>query len=197
MRSAPARPVTRAAMDLVTKPLVEGREAEACWSFYDRAFEALRVRAAQRHALTRSEFEDQMVDKRVLKHIVYDAQKVGKPVGMATLTNDLSAVPLISPEFYAARWPQFYADQQIWYVGFLAVDPDYHGTGVLAEMIGSICAVIPQQGGVIAADICQFNQDAMLLPDAFGRLAGTFARQPEKVRLDTQVFWGYEFASSV
>jgi hypothetical protein len=183
-------------MDLVTKTVVEGSEAEACWSFYDRAFEGLRSRAAQRHAQTRSEFDDQMADKRVTKHIVFDAQNVGKPVGMATLTNDLSAVPLISPEFYQARWPQYYADQQIWYVGFLAVDPDYFGTGVLAQMISSICDVVPQHGGVIAADICQFNQDAMLLPDTFGRLARTFNRRVEKQRLDTQVYWGYEFAAS-
>jgi len=168
-------------MNLVTKTVVEGSEAGACWSFYDRAFEGLRSRAAQRHAQTQSEFDDQMGDK---------------PVGMTTLTNDLSAVPLISPEFYQARWPQFYAAQQIWYVGFLAVDPDYFGTGVLAQMINSICAVIPQQGGVIAADICQFNQDALMLPETFGRLAGTFNRRVEKQRLDTQVYWGYEFTAS-
>ena len=183
-------------MNLVTKTVVEGSEAGACWSFYDRAFEGLRSRAAQRHAQTQSEFDDQMGDERVSKHIVFDVQNVGKPVGMTTLTNDLSAVPLISPEFYQARWPQFYAAQQIWYVGFLAVDPDYFGTGVLAQMINSICAVIPQQGGVIAADICQFNQDALMLPETFGRLAGTFNRRVEKQRLDTQVYWGYEFTAS-
>jgi len=184
-------------MDLVTKPVVDGLEAEACWSFYDRAFEALRIRAAQRHALTRSEFDDQMIDGRVTKFIVYDARIGSKPVGMATLTNDLKAVPLISPEFYEARWPQFYAEQQIWYVGFLAIDPDYHGTGVLAKMIGAMCDVIPLRGGVVAADICQFNEESMMLPDTFARLAGTFRRPPEKQRLDAQVFWGYEFASSV
>ena len=193
--SRTALPRPRAAMELRAKTVVTGLEAEACWSFYDRAFEALRVRAAQRHALNHSEFHTQMIDDRVTKHIVFDAENAGKPVGMTTLTNDLSAVPLISPEFYEARWPRFYAEKKIWYVGFLAVDPDYHGTGVLAQMIGSMCAVIPEQGGVIAADICQFNQDAMLLPDAFARLAGSFTRQPEKQRLDTQVFWGYEFAS--
>jgi hypothetical protein len=184
-------------MDLVTKTVVDGLEAEACWSFYDRAFEALRTRAAQRHALNRDEFDDQMIDGRVTKHIVYDADHGHKPVGMTTLTNDLKAVPLISPEFYEARWPRFYAEQQIWYVGFLAIDPDYHGTGVLAKMIGSMCAVIPPRGGVVAADICQFNEQSMMLPDTFARLAGTFVPKPEKQRLDAQVFWGYEFASSV
>jgi hypothetical protein len=185
------------AMDLVTKSVVHGPEAEACWSFYDRAFEALRIRAAQRHALTRDEFDDQMVDGRVTKHIVYDAGNRAKPVGMSTLTNDLKAVPLISPEFYEARWPVFYARQQIWYVGFLAIDPDFHGTGVLADLIGSMSSVVPEDGGVVAADICQFNEESMMLPDTFARLAGNFIRPPEQRRLDAQVFWAYEFASSV
>jgi hypothetical protein len=184
-------------MDIVNKTVVDGPEADACWEFYDRAFETLRTRAAQRHAMTRDEFADQMIDGRVTKHIVYDAQIGSKPVGMTTLTNDLKAVPLISPEFYEARWPQFYAEQLIWYIGFLAIDPDYHGTGVLARMVGSLCDVVPPRGGVMAADICQFNQEAMLLPETFARLAGTYSRQPELQRLDAQVFWGYEFASSV
>jgi hypothetical protein len=196
MRFAPSLPKPRTATDLVTRAVVDGQEAETCWSFYDRAFEDLRTRAAQRHALNRGEFDAQMADSQVTKHIVYDAQSGGKPVGMSTLTNQLTSVPLISPEFYAARWPKLYADQQIWYVGFLAIDPDYHGTGVLAQMIGSMAAVIPPSGGVVAADICQFNEDSMLLPETFARLAGTFVRQPETHRLDAQVFWGYEFAAA-
>lgn len=183
-------------MDLVTKTAVIGPEAEACWSLYDRAFEPLRTRAAQRHALTRSEFDDQMVDSLVTKHLVYGNRDTRNPVGITTLTNDLKAVPLISPEFYAARWPELYAEQRIWYVGFMAIDPDYHGTGVLAQLISSVCSVIPPQGGVVAADICKFNEENMLLPETFARLAGTFTRQPEKQRLDSQVFWAYEFASS-
>jgi GNAT superfamily N-acetyltransferase len=115
---------------------------------------------------------------------------------MATLTNDLMAVSLISPEFYEARWPTFYAKQQIWYAGFVAVHPEYHGTGVLAQLIGQIYAVIPPHGGVIAIDICQFNEEAMLLPATLERFAVTLPRQPKRQRLDSQVFWGYEFASS-
>jgi len=184
-------------MDLVTKSVVDGPEAEACWSFYDRAFEGLRIRAAQRHAMTSDEFGDQMVDGRVAKYIVHSPEKAGKPVGMATMTNDLKAVPLISPEFYEARWPQFYAQQQIWYVGFLAVDPDYHGTGVLAQLIGSLTSVVPAKGGIMCVDICSFNEEELKLPDTILRLGRTFSRHLERHRLDTQVFWGYEFASSV
>jgi GNAT superfamily N-acetyltransferase len=182
-------------MDLVTKPVVTGTEAEACWSFYDRAFEDLRIKAAQRHALTRDEFEDVMVDSRVDKILVTKDRAAG-PCGMATLTNDLKAVPLISPEYYQARWPQFYAEQKIYYVGFLAVDPNYHGTGVLSKLLSSMCDIVPAQGGMIAADICSFNEDVLKLPELFARVFGTFRPKPALNRLDAQTYWSYEFASS-
>jgi hypothetical protein len=183
-------------MDLVTKPVVTDTEADACWFFYDRAFEHLRTKAAQRHAMTRGEFDDVMVDSRVDK-IIATQPDTGRPCGMTTLTNDLKAVPLISPEFYEARWPQFYAEQKIYYVGFLAVDPDFHGSRVLADLMGSMCAAIPDQGGIIAADICSFNEDVLSLPDMFARVFGTFRPRPALSRLDAQVYWSYEFASSV
>jgi hypothetical protein len=183
-------------MDLVTKPVVNGAEAEACWNFYDRAFEELRVKAAQRHALTRDEFDDVMVDGRVDK-IIVNHRRTGRPCGMATFTNDLKAVPLISPEYYQARWPQWYAEQKIYYVGFLAVDPDHHGTGVLAQLMNAMCSIVPEQGGMIAADICSFNEDSLRLPEVFARLCGTFRPQPALNRLDAQTYWSYEFASSV
>lgn len=176
--------------------MVSGVEAEACWSLYDRAFEELRIKAAQRHAMTRDEFDDVMVDGRVVKHLVC-APGTGRPCGLATLTNDLKAVPLISPEFYAHRWPGFYARQEIWYIGFVAVDPQYHGTPAVGRLIGSLTATIPPHGGILAADICSANESAGL-PDMFARLTGKFGRpQADLLRLDAQTYWGYEFASSV
>ncbi len=183
-------------MDLLNTTVVDGHEAEICWSFYDRAFEPLRTRAAQRHALTRDEFDEQMIDGRVSKHVAYENGIGSRPVGLATLTNDLKAVPLIAPEYYEARWPQFYAQQQIWYVGFLVVDPDFQGAGVLTPLIGSVCSSIAPGGGILAADICEFNEEAVGLPETFARVLSTF-RQPETLRLDAQVFWAYEFASSI
>src|SRR4051812_8237919 len=170
-------------MDLVTKPVVTGAEAEACWSFYDRAFEELRIKAAQRHAMTRDEFDDVMVDGRVDKILAAKPGSDG-PCGMATLTNDLKAVPLISPEYYAHRWPQFYAEQKIYYVGFLAIDPNYHGTGVLSKLLSSMCAIVPPEGGILAADICSFNEDSLKLPELFARVCGTFRPKPTLTRHD-------------
>lgn len=182
-------------MQLTTTDLVEGRELDALRTLYDRAFDDLRSRAAQRHALTHAEFDEVMGDKRVTKHVVADLDRAGRPCGLSTLTNDLSAVPLISPEFYAARWPQTYARQQIWYVGFLAIDPDYHGTGVLGHLINSITTRLPSEGSVVAVDICQFNDDQMRLPEVFARLAGTFTTQPTLRRLDAQTYWAYELGT--
>jgi hypothetical protein len=85
--------------------------------------EELQVRAAQAHQLDQAAFEAVMDDDRIGKYIVRDGTRSGRPCGISTLTNDLGAVPLISPAYYAHRWPDYHRQQLIWYVGFLAVDP--------------------------------------------------------------------------
>jgi hypothetical protein len=182
-------------MDLATTDLVDGPLVDALWDLYNGAFAHLRTRAAQRHVLTRDEFDDVMNDRRVTKHLLTDPEAGDRPAGIGTLTNDLAAVPLISPEYYQERWPHAYAEQRIWYVGFLAVGPDYQGSKGLPLLIASMSAVVPPTGGVIAADICQFNEDEFRLPEMFGRVAGRFVPEPNRVRLDIQTYWAYEFAT--
>ncbi|MFG2042101.1 hypothetical protein [Dactylosporangium sp. NPDC048998] len=43
--------------------------------------------------------------------------------GLSIYTNDLDAVPLIAPPYFARRWPQHYAERRIWYCGFVATSP--------------------------------------------------------------------------
>jgi hypothetical protein len=170
------------------------------WQLYESAFMELRVRAVQRHLLTRDEFDEILADARVIKYVVTRAPDPSKtPAGrprfcaLATLTNDLDAIPLISPEYFAARWPMLFEDRLIWYVGFLAVDPDHQGTGANAHLIGGMCAAVAATGGMIAADICEYNEGSMRLPTAFARLARTFSPVIIQQRLDAQVYWAYEF----
>lgn len=94
------------------------------WSLYENAFDDLRSLAVQRHLMLRPEFDELMLDKRVMKYAVRDEER-GRVAALATMTNDLHAVHLISPEYFQRRWPQLYAEQRIWYVSFVAVEPDY------------------------------------------------------------------------
>jgi GNAT superfamily N-acetyltransferase len=180
-------------VELAVHRRVRADAADDLWGVYERAFQELRAQAVQRHLLTRKEFEEILADERVGKYVVTDPARGGAACGLATLTNELSAVSLISPDYFAARWPELYDDRLIWYVGFLAVDPDYQGTGAIARLIGRLCAEVASTGGVIAADICEFNEEAMRLPTAFARLGRTFSPGLKQQRLDAQVYWAYEF----
>lgn len=183
-------------VELKVLTVASGDVADPLWDLYDKAFADLRTRAAQRHALTRGEFDALMDDRRVTKHVVTDPARDDRPCAVSTLTNVLEAVPLISPEYFEARWPEFYRQRLIWYVGFLAVHPDYQGTGVLARLIESMCAAVPPDGGVIGADICDFNEATYRLPAAFAQLAQVYAPGVTPRRLDAQTYWAYEFPAT-
>jgi ribosomal protein S18 acetylase RimI-like enzyme len=184
-------------VDVVTKTVLDREELDLCWEFYERAFDGFRDRSATRHSWTRAEFDAMMGDPRVNKLVVPDPEKDGRPCGLSTLTNILGAVPWVSPEFYAARWPQHFAQDKIWYVPFVAVDPARHRAGVLSDMVRAMVAVVPDDGGVLATDTCSWIEEALNLSDTLARLGSSDRRAPAKVLLDTQAYWGYEFASSI
>jgi GNAT superfamily N-acetyltransferase len=166
---------------------------EPLWLLHEKAFANLRINAAQAHQLDRTCFEAILDDERVGKYLVLDDNRGSQPCGIATLTNDLGAVPLISPDYFAHRWPDYHRRHLIWYVGFLAVHPDYQGTGAIGALIGRMCQEAADSGGVIAADICEYNEVTMRLPIAIARLARTYAPGVTPHRLDAQVYWGFEF----
>ena len=100
---APAATLRRMSEDLALKVVhvVDGELRERAWDAYCDAFEELRSAAIQRHVMTRAEFDEVMADERVA---VYLAERGdGVIVGIATLANDLTSMPLVSPEFFAAR----------------------------------------------------------------------------------------------
>jgi hypothetical protein len=166
---------------------------EPLWALYGRAFETLRVNAVQSHLMDRRSFEDQLDDARVGKYVVADEERAGRPCALATLTNDLDAMPLVSQDFFAHRWPQLHRDGKVWYLGYLAIDPDYQGTGAVGLAVGRICETVAARGGVVGLDICEYNEATMRLPMAIGRLARTFTPGVTLQRLDAQVYWAYEF----
>src|ERR1700753_3252601 len=92
---------------------------EAVWKLYEDSFAELRSLAVQRHLMYRSEFDEVMRDTRIGKYLALDDD--GTVCRIATYTNDLEAVPLIAPEYFERHYPEQYAAQKIWYIGFVAV----------------------------------------------------------------------------
>jgi GNAT superfamily N-acetyltransferase len=161
------------------------------WGLYESAFADLRAVAVQRHLMTPEEFTQVLEDERVIKYVISDAGR-GRIGALATMTNDLPAVPLISPDYFQRRYPELFAESRIWYVSFVAVHPDYQGTGAMAQMIGRMCQEVGDSGGVICVDICE-HETRQRLSTAIEQLGNTYTPGVRRTRLDAQVYWAYEF----
>jgi hypothetical protein len=174
----------------VLADLIDERLEEA-WQLYDTAFRGLNALTMQRHLMYRAEFDEVMTDPRIEKWLALSDD--GVLLGLATYTNQLTAWPLISPEYFARRWPAQYASNSIWYCGFVAVPS--HERGVFIELIAAMYRVAEEHGGVISLDICQHNIETFRLDRAIKtwltRVSGGKVRAEAA---DSQTFMIYETA---
>lgn len=176
-------------LDLLVVHVVEGDLRERAWDAYRDAFEELRSAAIQRHVMTRAEFDDVMADHRVA---VYLAQRPdGTIAAIATLANDLTAMPLVSPEFFAARWPEHYAAGRCWYIGFVGVRPSEQGGGAFQLIVATVAATLGPHGGVLVLDVPQRNMEGFHVPRAVKRIADTVVADVSYEMVDAQGYWAY------
>jgi len=168
---------------------------DEAWNLYREAFEELNTLAVQRHLMYRSEFDDVMHDRRVQKYLCIDDD--GVLSALATYTNDLDAVPLISPQYFERRWPRRYAEHRIWYIGFIAVSPDGKGAGDLVAMVADMHAVASARKGVVGLDVCRYNGDVRHMGRSMAalvqRLSDNAGIELHIERADEQSYWLYEF----
>ncbi|MFP3712392.1 hypothetical protein [Puerhibacterium sp. TATVAM-FAB25] len=157
------------AAEVTFETAVSGDVAEGFWKLYLEAFEPLRTRAAARHVLHRDEFDAEMADPRVLKLLARDEH--GEPVGLTTLATDLDAVPWVSPEFFAARYPEHAARKAIWYVGFTLAHPGRRATRTFMDMLDVLIAYLGEHQVVCAYDVSRFNDDSLRFADNLRRRA--------------------------
>ena len=162
------------------------------WPLYESSFQPLREEAAQRHLLTRAEFDDLLQDERMDKILVRDRTETRTPAALGVITNQLDAVSLVSSDYYRRRWPEHHRQQRIWYVVLTAVAPAYQGSGAVARVFEWMCRYGEEDGAIIAADICEFNERERRFPYAIARLCRAFNPGIRQERLDAQVYWAYE-----
>ena len=169
--------------------VLTGAPAEALYRLYRPAFEPLKVRSAARQVLTRSEFFQQMLDERVDKYVAWEK---GEPIGMITLTRCLESVPWISPDYFAARYPEHWARNAIYYLGFVLAHPRNRRTPFLETIIHGCIEPLVSEKAVIAYDMCDYNMEvlrsATRIADVIGRHSDT---EPEA--LDCQHYYGITF----
>jgi hypothetical protein len=106
------------------------------WRIYDDAFRKLRTLAPCRQHLFEGEFIEKMHDARIIKFVLWDDR--GAAVGLALVATELAAIPWISPEFYAALFPDYYQRRTIYYFGALLVaetaQRQHYAVALLSEL---------------------------------------------------------------
>ncbi len=181
-------------MQLRTESAIrDNATVQAMWRVYERAFAHLRTTAVQRHVKTRAEFDAVLADRRVTKYVVSDEHSV---CAVASVTNEIEAEPLLSPDYFSHRWPELYADRRIWYVGFVAVEPDYQGTGAFTDIIHSIGSKAAKAGGLVVLDVCRRVEEVYRLPSIVGRYARSHVPQVRTLRMDEQAYYAYQFPAA-
>jgi hypothetical protein len=174
---------------LIVLPVVAGELRERAWEAYSSAFDELRTAAIQRHMMTRAEFDEVMADDRVRVYLA--EQPDGVIAGIATLANDLAAMPLVSPDFFAARWPEHYAAGRCWYIGLVGVRPSAQGAGAFQLIVGTVAATVGPPGGVLVLDVPQRNIESFHVPHAVKRIADAVVSGATCEMVDAQTYWAY------
>jgi ribosomal protein S18 acetylase RimI-like enzyme len=178
-------------MSVATMHVVTDDLREQAWKLYREAFDPLRHTAVQRHVMYDDEFDAVMADPRVDKYLIYDAD--GTLQGLGTITNIIESMPLVSPEYFATRWPERSAEGRVFYIGFVGVHPSAHGSGIFAELVHAMTSVVAACDGIAILDVCRHNLQKLHLPRMISILASSWAPQVEMVDLDAQTYIGYDF----
>jgi hypothetical protein len=171
--------------------VVTGPAAESLYRLYRRSFEPLRTRAAARQVLTRAEFFSQMEDSRIDKYIAWEGEE--EPVGIVTVTRHLDAVPWVSPEFYADRYPEQWSRQAVYYLGFTLARRAIRRTSFLDTIVRLCVEPLVAERAVIAYDVCSYNDDVLGFSTRIAEMLGRFSRS-QPVELDSQVYYSVDFA---
>ncbi len=169
--------------------VLTGAPAKALYRLYRPAFEPLKVRSAARQVLTRSEFLDQMRDERIDKYVAWE--NGSEPIGMITLTRDLESVPWISPEYFAARYPDHWARNAVYYLGIILAHPRNHTARFLDTIVRLSLEPLANDRALIAYDMCHYNASRRLaerVADVVRQYAGIEAEE-----LDRQLYFGVNF----
>lgn len=137
-----------------TNLLTGARQLEA-WRVYAAAMTPLAVLAIQRHLMTHNEFVSMCTDTRVIKYLGYD--DTGRMSTVATCTNHLAAVDLISQPYFKRRWPEAFKEKRIWYCPYaVSVDPSHRLFPMLIAAMYEV--MVDNGGGVFVFDSCRRNE---------------------------------------
>jgi hypothetical protein len=159
-------------------------------SIYREAFLPLETLAPARQALTDAEFREEMVHPGVQKFVARNSE--GEATALAFMTNDLTLVPWISVPYFAARYPDEFARQAIFYVGALLVRRQFQGGPWAAMLTDELVRYVAALGGVGAFDCCGYVTSTVKLPELIACVADGVSVYHREL-MDSQNYFAFDF----
>lgn len=165
-------------------------EAEGLYELYHAAFAPMAVRSAVRQLLRRDEFLETMTDPRIEKLVARTEE--GTALGLVILTAHLDSFPWISPEFFAAHYPEHTARNAVYYVAFSLTHPHARRLGIHVAMLDALTERFTEERAVCVYDVCAHNNLTIRWAE---RLRDHVSSSVEGIWsvLDTQTFYGFSF----
>ena len=160
-----------------------------CRILYNNAFADLSELAVQQHLMTDDEFTEMARDPSLSKYLALGGDLT--MLGMSVLTNRLAAWSLVAPAFFRRRWPTEYAENRIFYVGFVCTRrdaPNHVFRDLIERMYQDVIAV----NGIAVMDFCTY-MTMRRIPGITHRILSGINPATTSARIDTQEFWAYRF----
>lgn len=168
--------------------IVEGDDADALWDLYAAAMRPVDDVAAMQHLEDRDVVVAAFAEPEITKVIA----RVGStPVGLGMITARLDLINGISPGFFANQFPQHDAEDRIFYLTAVLVDPDRRGKTVFSRLLNELTHIAERVGGVMIFDTCSFNREHHRMDTVVQRIVDRFPRSSWKV-IDQQTWYAAE-----
>lgn len=174
----------------MTAPTTQVREHDA-FDFYTEVFADIDELSANRHLLTRDEFNEIWRDAETRKYIA--VRRTNEIVGMSAVTNRLDHVPLVSPRYFAKKYPRNYLDGTLWYIKFVGTlrGKQNHQTNLFRALIHQMYPLV--KDGVSIMDYSHYNVQLRRLPYTAKALLAEIDPRVAAVKICEQQFWAYSF----
>lgn len=163
---------------------------EEFWPLYEESFGPLRIRAAARHVMSHDEFAAEVSDPRVWKYVATGSD--GTLLGLTTLTDDLTTVPWISPDYYAHHYPEQWSRRAVFYMGFTMVKPGLRHARVFFAMLQPTVLRVAASRGVCSYDVCGYNDSSFDFGAGIERLLHRLS-EVHVAAVDVQTYYAVTF----
>lgn len=175
-------------MHVTIETSIDDETIEQFLELYRAAFAPLAPLAAGRQSFHDEEFMEILADQRVLKVLAWDSGD--QPCALSFLATELSLIPWISPAYFAARFPEPFARQAVYYCGTILVHPSHQRGPSAGMVLDAMCERIQRDRAVVAFDCCGFNVDVIRLPEIVAA-AGRRLTALDTFEIDVQRYYAY------